>query len=183
MGDPDGHANLWGLLQLIDDKATRAAAALGKFLDKNAINIGFGIMVAGEAAANEDPEEAEGDEQLMMRQQAQLRAEQEQEAEQQQGSAQQQGSQNTNYQPNPKHDNPNANENKPVSPQPRAGGSLQDQAVGVNANTKIAVDQASGKFVVYRTGSNGETHGYETDWEQLRNNQTAGLQKDALGNK
>jgi RHS repeat-associated protein len=184
MGDPDGHVapNICGKngQACKQDALDRAMKALGEFWDKNAINIGFAIMVSGEAAANEDPEEAEGDEQLMMRQQATMRAAQSQEEEQQQESAQQQGSQSTNYQPNPKHDNPNANENKPVSPQPKAGGSLQDQAVGVNANTKVAVDRSSGKFVVYRTDANGQTHGYETDWAGLRNNQRAALQKAGL---
>jgi len=37
--------------------------------------------------------------------------------------------------------------------------------------------ETSGKFVVYRTDPNGRTHGYETTWKGLRNDQRAALQK------
>ena len=67
-----------------------------------------------------------------------------------------------------------------MSPQPRAGGSLFDSAVQVKAGQRVAVDQSTGKFVVYRTDANGRTHGYETTWKGLRNDQRAALQKAGL---
>jgi len=42
------------------------------------------------------------------------------------------------------------------------------------------VDRSTGGFVVYRTNPNGQTHGYETTWKQLRNDQRAALQKAGL---
>lgn len=47
----------------------------------------------------------------------------------------------------------------------------------------MAVDQSTGKFVVYRTDPNGVTHGYETTWKGLRNDQRAALQKADLVTK
>jgi RHS repeat-associated protein len=85
--------------------------------------------------------------------------------------------QGSNYQPNPKHDQPGGDDRKGVSPQPQAGGSLMDQAVQVKSGSSVAVDQSSGKFVVYKTDANGQTHGYETTWKGLRNDQRAALQK------
>jgi hypothetical protein len=88
-----------------------------------------------------------------------------------------------NYQPNPKHDQPRGDDRKGVSPQPAAGGSLMDQAVQVKPGSSVAVDQSKGKFVVYKTDANGQTHGYETTWKGLRNDQRAALQKAGLVTK
>jgi hypothetical protein len=88
--------------------------------------------------------------------------------------------QSTNYQPNPKHDAPKGDDRRPVSPQPKAGGSLYDSAVQVKPGQRVNVDRSTGGFVVYRTNPNGQTHGYETTWKQLRNDQRAALQKAGL---
>jgi RHS repeat-associated protein len=87
------------------------------------------------------------------------------------------------YEPNPKHDQPSGDDRKGVSPQPKAGGSLMDQAVQVKQGSSVAVDRSSGKFVVYKTDANGQTHGYETTWKGLRNDQRAALIKSGLTTK
>ncbi len=102
------------------------------------------------------------------------------------GQGQQQGQQegqSTNYQPNPKHDGPKGDDRRGVSPQPQAGSSLYDSAIQVKPGQRVAVDQSTGKFVVYRTDPNGQTHGYETTWKGLRNDQRAALQKADLVTK
>ena len=104
----------------------------------------------------------------------------------QQGQSQPQGQQegqSTNYQPNPKHDGPKGDDRRGVSAQPEAGGSLYDSAIQVKPGQRVAVDQSSGKFVVYRTDPNGQTHGYQTTWQGLRNDQRAALQKADLVTK
>lgn len=67
-----------------------------------------------------------------------------------------------------------------MSSQPKAGGSLYDSAIEVKPGQRVGVDQSTGKFVVYRTDPNGQTHGYETTWKGLRNDQRAALQKADL---
>ena len=91
--------------------------------------------------------------------------------------------QGPNYQPNPKHDRPGGEEKGGVSPQPEAGSSLMDQAVQVKPGSSVAVDRSTGKFVVYRTDANGQTHGYQTTWKGLRNEQRAALIKAGLATK
>ena len=93
-----------------------------------------------------------------------------------QGKGGQEG-QSTNYEPNPKHDKPTGDDRRGVSPQPKAGDKLLDAAVDVKQGSRVAVDHASGKFVVYKTDPNGQTHGFETSWKGLRNDQRAALQK------
>jgi RHS repeat-associated protein len=94
-----------------------------------------------------------------------------------QGQQQSADGQSNNYQPNPKHNEPKGDDRRGVSPQPKAGGSLYDSAVEVKAGQRVNVDRSTGKFVVYRTDQNGQTHGYETTWKGLRNEQRAALQK------
>lgn len=102
----------------------------------------------------------------------------------QQGQQQgQQEGQSTNYQPNPKHDGPKGDDRRGVSPQPQAGGSLFDSAIQVKPGQRVAVDQSNGTFVVYRTDPNGVTHGYQTTWKGLRNDQRAALLKAGLVTK
>jgi RHS repeat-associated protein len=96
---------------------------------------------------------------------------------------QSQEGQSTNYQPNPKHDGPKGDDRKGVSPQPKAGGSLFGSATQVKPGQRVAIDPSTGKFVVYRTDPNGQTHGYETTWQGLRNDQRAALQKAGLVTK
>jgi hypothetical protein len=80
--------------------------------------------------------------------------------------------------PNPKHgETQKGDARSGVSAEPTAGGTLFDSAVVINANTRIGVDTGAGAFVVYRTDANGVTHGYQTTWQGLRNNQRAALQK------
>jgi hypothetical protein len=100
----------------------------------------------------------------------------------QQGQQSQEG-QSTNYQPNPKHDGPKGDDRRGVSPQPKAGGSLYDSATQVKPGQRVGVDRSSGNFVVYRTDPNGQTHGYETTWKGLRNDQRAALQKAGVVTK
>jgi hypothetical protein len=52
-----------------------------------------------------------------------------------------------------------------------------NQATQVKPGSSVAVDRSSGKFVVYKTDANGQTHGYETTWKNLNNEQRAALQK------
>ena len=83
-----------------------------------------------------------------------------------------------NYQPNPKHGPEQKGDDKSgVSADAKAGGSLMDKAVEVKPGSSVAVDHDHGNFVVYKTDENGQTHGYQTSWKGLRNDQRAALQK------
>jgi hypothetical protein len=53
-------------------------------------------------------------------------------------------------------------------------------AVQVKPGSSVAVDHENGGFVVYKTDSNGQTHGYQTSWGGLRNDQKAALQGAGL---
>ena len=183
--DPDGHQ---GPIQLADrllnnPQAQQAAQRAGVWAAGAAAAAGAYLSGAlgklGEAAKNFLTQDVSDDPTGLVK----LRANEigakidQQSAQQQQG---QQEGQSTNYQPNPKHDAPKGDDRRPVSPQPKAGGSLHDSAVQVKPGQRVNVDRSTGGFVVYRTNPNGQTHGYETTWKQLRNDQRAALQRAGL---
>ena len=74
--------------------------------------------------------------------------------------------QGSNYQPNSgKHgQEQQGDDRRGISADAQAGGSLQAGAAQVKPGNSVAVDSTTGKFVVYRTDANGQTHGYQTSW-------------------